>query len=57
MWLFLLFFSVFDRKLLDFRCFLSVICAAEGQHEEHTEYGSPVRDVVNKNSTEPQAAH
>ena len=31
--------------------------SAGGQHEEHTEYGSPVRDVVNKNNAEPQAAH
>ena len=52
-----LFFSVFCRKLRAFRCFLQVICAAGGQQEEHTEYGSPIRDVVNKNSTEPQAAH
>ncbi len=44
-------------KLIDFRCFLQIICAAGFQHEEHTEYGGPVRDVVNKNSTEPQAAH
>ena len=51
--------------MLDFDVFLQVICAAEGQHEEHTEYGSPVspvrdalwQDVVNKNSAEPQAAH
>jgi hypothetical protein len=26
-------FSVFCRKLLDFRCFLQVICDAGGQHE------------------------
>ncbi len=31
-------------------------CAAGGQHEEHSALRSPVRDVVNKNSTEPQAA-
>ena len=36
---------------------MQVICAAEGQHEEHTVFRSPVRDVVNKNSTEPHAAH
>ena len=30
------FFSVFDRKMLDFRCFLQIICAAGGQHEEHS---------------------
>jgi len=29
-------FSVFDRKLGDFGCFLSVICAAGGQQEHHT---------------------
>ena len=37
--------------------FFSVICAAGGQHEEHTVLRSPVRDEVNKKSTEPQAAH
>ncbi|MGD8787643.1 MAG: hypothetical protein PVJ60_09485 [Phycisphaerales bacterium] len=30
--------------------------SAEGQHEEHTVLRSPVKDVVNKNSTEPWAA-
>jgi hypothetical protein len=34
--------------MVDFDVFLQVICAAGGQHEEHTEYGSPVMDVVNK---------
>jgi len=29
-------FCVFYRKLLDFRCFFSVICAAGGQQEHHT---------------------
>ena len=52
---FWLIFRIFCRKLNNFRCFLSVICAAGGQHEEHTEYGSPVRDVVHKNRPEPQA--
>ena len=41
---------------MDFVCFLSVICAAGGQQEEHLVLRSPVKDVVNKNSTEPQAA-
>jgi hypothetical protein len=31
--------------------------ASSGQHEEHTELRSPAREVVSKNSTEPQAAH
>ncbi|MCP4611420.1 MAG: hypothetical protein GY845_22130 [Planctomycetes bacterium] len=37
--------------------FLPVICAAGGQHEEHTVLRSPAKNVVNKNSSEPQAAH
>ena len=35
--------------------FLPVFCAAGGQHEEHTVYGNPVRDEVNKKSAETQA--
>jgi len=33
-----------------------VVCAAGGQHEERLVLRSPLRDVVNKNVTEPQAA-
>ena len=54
------FFSVFEcflSKMSNFRCFVQIICAAGGQHEEHTVLRSPVRDVVSKTSTEPKAAH
>jgi len=34
---------------------LAVVCAAGGQNEENLGYGNIVRNVVNKNNTEPQA--
>jgi len=36
--------------------FWGIVSAAGGQQEEHTVLRSPVMDVVNQNSTEPQAA-
>jgi len=42
---------------LIFDIFLQIICAVGGQQEVHLVLRSPVKDVVNKNSTEPQAAH
>ena len=51
---FLLFF-VEKYVIFDAFCQLFVLLEASMRNIQY--YGCPVRDVVNKNSTEPQAAH
>jgi len=51
------FLAFFVENCLIFDAFSQLFVLPEASMRNLQYYGSPVRDVVNKNSTEPQAAH
>ena len=54
---FLCFLAFFVENCSIFDAFCQLFVLSEASMRNIKNYGSPVRDVVNKNSTEPQAAH